>query len=157
MRQPLVARPSNTHLRCAILGGDICNRMQVTHRQRRAEEALRDRRLRGIINALLYPNLIDKLILPVREEAYAIGTAEDCSEGIFQPGYGQVLIDMLPNRKLRFYSERERRDDPERAQMNDNSVERVAMILARDCDDVAIGIDDFHRHYGRGEVPIAIA
>ena len=105
----------------------------------------------------LNPDLLDAMVLPVGEEAEAVAGAEDVVEVVLELGEGKILVDDLAHLEGRLDVEGDGGDDTERAEVDDGAEEVVAVLLARDVDDVSVGGDDFKRCDLGGEVSVAWA
>ena len=76
---------------------------------------------------------------------------------VAQRGDRQALVHVLPDAVRRLDRERQARDDTQRAQRDHRPGERVAVRLAAERDELAVGADQLHRHDGGGQVPQPVA
>ena len=119
-----------------------------------------DRRAAAVIpvrDPALAPHLVDDRPAPPREQAHAVARRGERVEVVAQRGDRQALVHVLPDAVRRLDRERQARDDTQRAQRDHRPGERVAVRLAAERDELAVGPDQLHRHDGGGQVPQPVA
>lgn len=93
-----------------------------------------------VAHAGLRPHLVDGVARVAREEADAVGVADDLVEAVERRPPGQRGVDRLHDVEGGHRVEHEGRDDPERAQTDDGGLEGV--VAAADDLERAVGPDD---------------
>jgi hypothetical protein len=117
---------------------------------RHAQPALRGRRR---IGPLLEPHLVEAGTGEPAEQADAVAGREDLLH-VVEPA--QPLVDPLPHRERRHRVERDRGDDPERAERDGGDGEDLGIRRAVQRAELAVGGHQLDRGDGRGEDPVAV-
>src|SRR5438270_3536292 len=92
MRQAFVPWAKYAHLLCTIFRRQFCNRMQIPRCRFRAKQIGRSLKWLSSVDAAFDPNFINKLLLPIGEQADAIATGLDRIEVFCQLAEGEVLV-----------------------------------------------------------------
>src|SRR5262249_35254018 len=155
VRQTFMPGAGDVHLWGTRLGREAGDRVAVGWRECGPEQLRWRRNSSALYDAALHPDLVDALVLPVGEEADAVGARYDLLEVIFQPRQGQVFVHVLPHLERGNNVERDLRDHPQAAEADNRSLE-LRVLVARNSHHLAVGRDDLQRRYGRGQVAIAV-
>ena len=123
-----------------------------SRRRPRAEEGRPRREAVAGVDRALDPDLLDRVALPVGEQADAVAARHDLVEVRFERGQRQVAIHVLADVEGGLNVQRQPGDDAERAEADDRAGEGVAVLLAREGDEVAGGVDEFDRRDRRRQV-----
>ena len=110
-----------------------------------------------VSDASLEPDFAEALVLPVGEQADAVGGGFDGVEMLFHLIERKIFVNVLAHLEGRLDVERNFGDDAERAEADDSTVENIAVFGAREFDDIAICGDQFQRRDGAGEVAVLLA
>ena len=94
------------------------------------------------------------MVLPVGEEADAVGAGLDGVKVVFHGGEGEIFVDVLAHLVGGLDVEGDFCDYAQRAEADDGSLEKVVVLLPREFHDVASGGDEFERGDRGGEVAI---
>ena len=101
MRQPVVPRPRDAHLLGDILGRHKSDGMKILRRELPAEKLLWA--VKGFMVFIpipdLEPHLLDRLVLPSREQAHAVCSRHDRFEVILDARERHVLVHVLTHRE----------------------------------------------------------
>ena len=122
-----------------------------------AEEFRRGVERLPLFDAALYPDLAEALVLPIGEQADAVGAGFDGVEVVFHRARRRDFRRRIGASEGGLDVEGDFGDYAERAEADDCALERVGVLLAGQFDDVAGGSDEFQGGDGGGEVAVFFA
>ena len=154
VRQALVPGADDSHLLGAVFRRERRDGVKIFAGEFCAEEIRLCVECRLLIFAALQPHFAEELVLPIGEEADAVGAGLDGIEVLLHRVEGKVLIDILPHHEGGLNIERDLGDDTQRAEAHDCTFECVAVLLARELDDIACRGNEFERGYLSGKVAV---
>ena len=116
VRQALKPRTGNAHLLGAVFRRQCRNRVQVDGSELRPIKLGARVKFLPFFDAVLDPQFVDALFLPVGEQADAVSAGFDGIKVFFQLAEGKVLIHILPHHKTGLNVESDFRDYSQSAQ-----------------------------------------
>src|SRR6202008_3040208 len=95
-----------------------------------------------LLHAVLQPDFVDALLLPIGEQTHAVGCGHDFVKVILHFREGKILIDILLNLKSRLDVERNFCNDAESGEADDSAGKNIRIVFAGKLDDIARSVDD---------------
>ena len=149
--------PGDAHLFRAVLRGQLGDRMEVPLGKGRTKQfGLRFRRVGGI-NPALHPDLIDSVMLPVGEQADAVGTGHDLFEVVLQARCWKILVDRLRHIEGRRKIEHHLGDNAKTAQRDDRAIKLFAILVSGQYLQLSRSCDELPTTYRRRQIPVRVA
>jgi len=105
----------------------------------------------------LEPDFAKAPILPVGEQADAVGRGFDDVELIFELIEGEIFVDVLTHGEFRLDIERDADDYAQSAETDDGALEGIGVLLAGELNDVARTRDQFKAGNRAGEITVFLA
>src|ERR1039458_6066887 len=149
--------PRSTLFPYTTLFRSLGNRVEIPGCELRPEELRGRREWLAVSDTTLDPDLFDALLLPVGEQADAVGARLNVIEMVLHLSERHVLIHVLPHRIGGLDIERDPGDHTESAETDHGAPEDLAVGLARQFHHFACRGDDFEGGDRSGEVAVLLA
>ena len=155
--QSFMPGAGDAQLNRARISRESRHRVAIDRGQGRAIEGGDHRQRFAIGQLVLNPNLADIVILPVGEEADAVGAAHDGVKVLHHLGKGHVFIDFLLHQIGRLDVKRHLGDNTQATQPHDRAQKGLAIAFTGEGDHFAVGGDQFQAGNGGCQVAVTVA
>ena len=132
VRETLVPGAEDAHLLGAVFGGERGDGMKIFGGEFCAEKFRLGVKGLAFFGAGFEPDFAEIVVLPVGEEADAVGAGLDGVEMVFHGGEGEVFVDELAHLVGGLDVESDSCDDAKRAEADDSALEEIVVFLARE-------------------------
>src|SRR5438874_10448993 len=111
----------------------------------------------SFLDSTLQPDFVDPPLLPVREEAHAVGAGHDRIKVLLQFAEGQIFVHVLPHHEAGLNIQRKFSYDSKCAKSHYGRVKSFTMPLPRQIYNISRCGNEFNARHGRGKVAVTVA